>query len=274
MGRKLLGIISLIIIAGVAITVLLGGRLMKPILVEHEKSSELVEHEKSSEVEVIKEKTEQINSSKYQAEIVYSEEKYGEKIETYVMIHYKLGEKEYGGRFYPEFKNALDWIKNNTTEEVVFLCLPEYRGMVKGYSERETIVDEETIINSAQIFVEIYSYGKGQEKLPQKIKDVYTAFVATDIQETLNIMNKYSASYVLVFAPTNPSETYYWEINRFFQCLGLNFTEYVEPLGIPNFTFTDLGNRTMIAHFVYNLNTEPFKLVYSDEYIKIYQLKQ
>ncbi|MEX2751260.1 MAG: AbrB/MazE/SpoVT family DNA-binding domain-containing protein [Candidatus Freyarchaeota archaeon] len=121
------------------------------------------------------------------------------------------------------------------------------------------------------VSVEIYSYGTGQEKLPQKIKDVYIAFAATDVQETLNIMKKYGSSYVLVFAPTNPSETHYWEIRTFFQFAGLNYTKYIEG-GISDFTFTDLGKRTMIASFTYNFNTEPFKLVYSDEYVKIYQL--
>lgn len=245
-----LGIVVLVIL-GIA-AAFLSGKLIKPEILN------------PSEVEVLQKKIEK-TGNKYEAELIYSEEKYGDKIEIYVMIKYKIGEKEYSGMFLPEARKALDWIKNNTKEETIFLCLPEYRWMLKGYAERNTTVSAETIINAA---------GIAENKLPEEIRDATSALITNNTKEIINIMKKYGASYVFVFAPMNATEDYYREINRVFERAGLDPTKYIESLGIPNFVFTDLGSKTMIARFIADVNTEPFELVYSDEYVKIYQLKQ
>ena len=169
------------------------------------------------------------------------------------------------GDYFVSMKDSLDWIKVNTPEDSLFLCWWDYGHMIKGYAERNVVVRDpsEQILESVTNAEEIT-----QIESHETIVDVATAFSTTDSTKTLQIMETYDASYIVV----NEIETQkaFW----IFQIAGLNTTEYAYEYWPPGQSaFTDKAKETMLARLVENRETNPFSLVYSDETIKVYEIK-
>jgi len=55
-------------------------------------------------------------------------------------IKYEKDNKEFQNYFDPALKDSLDWIKENTDDNVIFLSWWDYGHMIRGYTERDVII--------------------------------------------------------------------------------------------------------------------------------------
>src|SRR5512133_1709983 len=129
--------------------------------------------------------------------------------------------------------------------------------MIKAVGERNVVIrnPSEEILNS------IADPSGIKERDPyNKIQDVATALTTTNQTQTIQIMQKYDATYLLIHKDDLVKCVWFYRI------AGLNETNY-----ITNQTFTEIGNTTMIARFLDNRDTG-LTLAYQDETVKIYKL--
>lgn len=251
MKWKIVVVVLIVAVLGITMFALLGD------------ISKLVERirQGGSEVEVIEEKVEKIGG-KYNAEIRYSRERYGgQEYETATIFYYVEGREE-TGRFCPKARPALDWIKNNTSENSLFLSF-FWGGMIKGYAEREAVMIREQPLSA---------------EANETARDICLAFVTTDINETIAIMKKYGASHIFVYH--DPKGPYYMGTLREIFWTASDYGVFEGPAPLYGEVekgeeiFEESGNKTVIARLIQNRETNGLVLLYSDEYVKIYQLKQ
>jgi asparagine N-glycosylation enzyme membrane subunit Stt3 len=154
-------------------------------------------------------------------------------------------------------KTGLLWINSSTPENATVLCWWDYGHMIKAVGERAVVVrnPSEEILNSVGDQSSIKEFDTNQ-----KILDAATALTTSNESETLQIMEKYNATYLMVEKDDATKAIWIYRI------AGLNETKYVTTEG-----FTDLGSNTMIARLLDNRDTGGFTQVYSDEYMKIYR---
>lgn len=166
--------------------------------------------------------------------------------------------------FMVEMRNGLDWIKANTPENATFLCWWDYGHMIKGYAERNVIArnPSEEILESIQCAREDPTCIKEFDP-HEKILDVATALATSNSAETLQIMEKYDATYIVVCADDLIKASWIYRI------AGLEPTDYLVPQD-SNPEFTDAGTQTMIAKLLENRDTG-FTLIYEDAEIKVYK---
>jgi uncharacterized membrane protein len=154
-------------------------------------------------------------------------------------------------------KSGLLWINSSTPENATFLCWWDYGHMVKAVGERDVVVRNP----SHEILASIADPSGLKEFDPNsKIQDVATVLTTTNQSQTLQIMAKYNATYIMVHRDDLVKSAW------FFRIAGLNETDYVTSQG-----FTDLGDNTMIVRLLDNRDTG-FTLVFHDEQMKIYKI--
>lgn len=202
------------------------------------------------------------------------------KLECCPVIRYKIEENIYDCPLFPEGRQALDWIKNNTEKNAVFLSWYTYGGMIEGYSQRKAIariysIELASIIEEEIVLKNILERAK---TLPpdyfesnETIRDVIQAFTTTNINVTKEIMRKYGASYVFVMKQYNASLYLYgnpgympgfrWDLNDIFKIAKLYFNEEL------------VEEKTVIVRLIENRETGELELIYSDSYVNIYRLK-
>jgi asparagine N-glycosylation enzyme membrane subunit Stt3 len=165
--------------------------------------------------------------------------------------------------FDDNFKPALNWIANSTEENATVLCWWDYGHMVKAVGQRDTVVrnPSQEILNSIADPSGIKEFDSND-----KIVDVATALTTSNQSETVQIMQKYNAAYLLVCKDDGVKAVWFYRI------AGLNNTDYISSDG-STFTFTDLGSKTMIARLLENRDTG-LTLVYEDTQVKIYKLPE
>jgi len=71
----------------------------------------------------------------YNASILYKEKYYDGSWHNFTGIKYTKDGKEYTGAYLPYMRDALNWIKSNTTENITVLCWWDYGHMIEGYAE-------------------------------------------------------------------------------------------------------------------------------------------
>jgi Uncharacterized membrane protein len=159
--------------------------------------------------------------------------------------------------FDDSMKPGLLWINSSTPMDATILCWWDYGHMVKGVGERNVVVrnPSQEILNSVGDPSSIKEFDPNQ-----KILDAATAYTTSNSSRTLQIMEKYNTSYIMVGKDDAAKAVWMYRI------AGLNETNYVTGQG-----FTDLGSGTMIARLLDNRDTGGFTQVYSDEYMKIYR---
>ena len=164
--------------------------------------------------------------------------------------------------FDDQMMTGLNWINSSTPENATFLCWWDYGNMIKAVGERNVIVrnPSQEIINSVADPSSIKEFDPNE-----KIVDVASALTTTNQSETVQIMEKYNATYIMI--GKNDLVKSVW----FFKAAGLNYTDYLVNQGY-SLSFTDLGNNTMIARLLDDRNTGPFTLAYQDQQMKIYKL--
>lgn len=167
------------------------------------------------------------------------------------------------GYFDEQMMTGLNWINSSTPENATFLCWWDYGNMIKAVGERNVIVRNPSheIINSVADPSSIKEFDPNE-----KIVDVSSALTTTNQSETVQIMGKYNATYIMIGKDDLVNSVW------FFKAAGLNYTDYLVNQGT-SLSFTDLGNNTMIARLLDDRNTGPFALVYQDQQMKVYKLE-
>lgn len=159
--------------------------------------------------------------------------------------------------FDDNLKPGLTWLNSSTPTNATIMSWWDYGHMIKAVGERNTVIrnPSEEILNS------IADPSGMTERDPyNKIQDVAKALTATDQNETIQIMQKYDATYLLVHKDDLVKCVWFYRI------AGLNETNYIS-----NQTFTELGNTTMMARLLDNRDTG-LTLAYQDETVKIYKI--
>ena len=164
--------------------------------------------------------------------------------------------------FDDNMKTGLSWINSSTPENATILSWWDYGHMIKAVGERNVIARNPSheILNSVADLSSIKEFDSNQ-----KIVDVATAFTTDNQTETAQIMAKYNATYIMIGQGDLVKSIW------MFKAVGLNYTDYVANQG-STLSFTNLGEKTMIARLLDNRNTGPFTLLYQDQQMKIYKI--
>jgi len=169
--------------------------------------------------------------------------------------------------FETQMRTGLDWIKNNTPENATFLCWWDYGHMIKGYAERNVIVR-----NPSHEWIDMVQIARTDPSAikefdpNEKLVDVAKAFSTNNSSETKQIMEKYNATYIVIYKDDSArAGKAYWV----FKVAGLEPTAY---LTTENSTaaYNSAGMETMIARLWDNRDTG-FTLVYQDTVMKLYR---
>jgi asparagine N-glycosylation enzyme membrane subunit Stt3 len=169
--------------------------------------------------------------------------------------------------FEPQMRTGLDWIRNNTSENTIFLCWWDYGHMIKGYAERNVIVR-----NPSHEWINMVAIARTDPSAikefdpNEKLVDVAKALATSNSSETSQIMEKYGATYIVVYKDDSPSVgKAYW----IYIVAGLDPTVYITSQNSTS-TFSSAGMGTMIAKLLDNRDTG-FTLVYQDAVMKVYK---
>ncbi len=166
--------------------------------------------------------------------------------------------------FETQMRPGLDWIKNNTPEDAAFLCWWDYGHAIKGYAERNVTVRNPSHewINMIQKAREDPSFVKEFDP-NERLIDVAKALTTSNSTETLQIMEKYGAAYIVVYKEDVVGKAY-WMC----QVAGLNPWDY-HVQNATTYTLNDAGRQMMISRLLDNRDTG-FALLYQDAAMKVY----
>ena len=174
-----------------------------------------------------------------------------------VTIEYTDESGRHMGLFWNDTRKCLEWIKENTSENAVFLCWWDYGHMIKGYTGRDVIIRNP----SKEIQKSVANPKKVREYDPhERIVDVARALSTEDPNVTLNIMKKYNASYIFIYKDDLRKAGW------IFWAAGLNSSDYINDEG----NFTDRGKQTILYRLVSGINPV-FTIAYQDERVKVYR---
>lgn len=176
---------------------------------------------------------------------------------------------EHEGYFNAYLRDALDWIKAHTPENALFLNWWDYGHMIVGYAERESVIRNP----SQEALVSVKDASEFKELAPHEmIVDVAKALTTTNENETLEIMSKYGATYILVTAEDGKGKPYW-----IFHFAGLNFTNYMNTSWQPSISafdpnqYNELGKQTVIYRILINAEIQGLTQIYSDENVRVYK---
>lgn len=164
--------------------------------------------------------------------------------------------------FEPQMRTGLDWIKNNTPENAIFLCWWDYGHMVKGYAERNV-----TGRNPSHEWIDMVADKNSVNEFDpnEKVVDVANALATSNSSETLRIMEKYGATYIVEYKDDMNGKALWM-----YRIAGLEPpTQYITTQN-STWAFTDAGMKTMIARLLDNRETG-LTLVYQDAVMKVYK---
>jgi asparagine N-glycosylation enzyme membrane subunit Stt3 len=176
---------------------------------------------------------------------------------------------EHRGYWGDNMRNTLDWIRNNTPTNAVFLNWWDYGHMIVGYSERESVIKNP----SSEALVSV----KDPSDFPEldnhtRIVDVARALTSTDENQTLSAMNEYNATYILVAAVDGKGKA-----GWLFKFAGLNYSDYYnyswQPTDLPFDAdqYNELGKQTVFCRILTNAQIPGLTLVYADQNFTIYR---
>ncbi|MFH1432572.1 MAG: hypothetical protein ABIG84_05110 [archaeon] len=161
-----------------------------------------------------------------------------------------------------EIVGGLNWIKENTDDDAVVLSWWDHGHMIRGYAEREVVLDapsREILATTVSKYI-----GKPKDDIVcddctahGKIMDVARAFTEYDSEILRKVMEKYGASVFYVqTADKDKSHAFYVSYGG----------EPVDPLSI-GFMRTNIG-RALNGEVI-----EGFELAYSDDAARVYKMK-
>ena len=193
------------------------------------------------------------------AELITTEGTYQGKDFEKSDIKYKKDGEEFQNYFDPQFRDSLDWIKENV-KEGVFLSWWDYGHMIRGYAGRDVVI----FSPSEAILWSLASgkwdeEGSGRFSTKEQINDVTLALTTIDAGKTKEVMEKYNAEYVFVTERDIASSYVLFEI------AGLD--DYYE-----GYKPKEKAMSTILFRMVNKETIEGFSLVYSDNIVRIYKL--
>ncbi|MFC1754707.1 hypothetical protein ACFL96_15140 [Thermoproteota archaeon] len=168
------------------------------------------------------------------------------------------------GYFYEGFKFALDYLKTNSPDDSIIFAWWDYGNMIIGYGEREALATNP----SERLLEGITVTNATIETDPEEIlADIGKAYTTKDPEETLRIMKKYDSEYILVPAgPLGDEGKAKW----LFFAAGISFSD-MDNYWVDGKLVKE--GRNIVLYKM--LNEEPvngFKLIFSDQNTKIYQI--
>ena len=211
------------------------------------------EIEKPIEKEISKE---QISDD---AEIITAKGTYQDKEFEKADIKYEKDGEEFQNYFDPQFRDALDWIKENV-EDGVFLSWWDYGHMIRGYTGQEVVIfspSEDILWSLAS--GEWDEEGSGKFSTEEQIEDVVLALTTTDVSKIKEVMEKYNAEYVFVTTKDAASSFVLFKI--------AGMEDYYEE-----YKPTEKALSTILFRMVNEEGVEGFSLIYDDELVRIYRL--
>lgn len=162
-----------------------------------------------------------------------------------------------GRNFTPDYydeslKDALEWIKVNTSKDAVFLSWWDYGHMIRAFGERDVVVYAPSI-NLNDTTGALWTPEKGPFSAENTTRDVARALLSNNSSETLDIMKSYNATYVFVDT-SDPMKS---------------FSMFI-ALGEPGKNIRDVKQTFIDKALSYEM-IEGMELAYSDMYTVIYR---
>ena len=154
-------------------------------------------------------------------------------------------------KYLDEFNEMVNWIKNNTEENDVFLTEWDLGTIVTGYARRRAIVTTKVYPSEAEIVSERY-------------KDISKFFFAEKEDEALEIASKYNASYILIRKNFNFGTCRYID-----SCNRENYLSSMRFIGYPH-----INEKTIIGRMLNEQYLNYFKLAYESNFFKIYKVNK
>jgi len=210
------------------------------------------------------------------------EENWGEKYECSITIqkrdsrgnefgyftYVKEGAK-HRGYYASHMRDALAWIRSNTSERSLFFNWWDYGHMIVGFAERESVIKNPSVV----ALESVANPERIEEFDPhEKLVDVTTALTTTDSNEVISIMNIYRAEYILLTVDDGGIMAFW-----IFRYAGLDLSNYVktdesmEHVFNPN-QYNELGTETVMYKILNFESIEGFTQVYRDDSVIIYKL--
>ena len=193
------------------------------------------------------------------AEIITTKGTYQDKEFEKADIKYEKDGEEFQNYFDPQFRDALDWIKENV-EEGVFLSWWDYGHMIRGYTEQEVVIfspSEDILWSLAS--GEWDEEGSGKFSTEEQIEDVVLALTTTDVGKIKEVMEKDNAGYVFVTTKDAASSFVLFKI--------AGMEDYYE-----GYKPKEKAMSTILFRMINKEGVEGFSMVYDDELVRIYRL--
>ena len=179
-------------------------------------------------------------------------------------ILYTIDGVERRGYFYSGFASALDYLKKNSPEDSTIFAWWDYGNMIIGYGEREAVA----INPSEKLLIGVTNSSTNIETDPDKVIDnIGKALTTGDSAETLSLLKKYDAEYLLVAAgPLGDEGKAKW----------IFFAGGV-PLDDMNNYWIDgeivgQGMHTILYKMLNKDDVDGFKLIFTDQNTRVYQI--
>jgi hypothetical protein len=178
-------------------------------------------------------------------------------------IFYIKDGAEHSGYWGANMRSVLEWIRNSTPEDAVFLNWWDYGHMIVGYAERESVSKNP----SSEALISVAHPSDFYELDPHStIVDVAKALTTTDENETLTTMSQHNATYILVAADDGKGKA-----GWLFKFAGLNYSDYFnynwQPTDLPfdPNQYSELGKQTVFCRILSHAQISGLTQVYSDE---------
>jgi hypothetical protein len=168
------------------------------------------------------------------------------------------------GPFIPTAVNTMNWIRNNTANDSVFLSWWPYGHMIRGMAERESIISAPSMSIVATVFFPERVFGWENQ---EKVNDVAGALLATDLNVTADMMSRYGAGYILV---EKDGITY---IDALCKALGRDPEEFAVYEHGTGFRFVGEGSDCAMCRFITANELGGFEKTYEDAVFKIFKLR-
>ncbi|MFW3145656.1 MAG: hypothetical protein ACMUIE_02455 [Thermoplasmatota archaeon] len=183
----------------------------------------------------------------------------------YYRIKYDANGKEYDEWFGVEYRQALDWLRENGEEGDAVLSWWDYGHPIRGYTGLEPMIDSPHI-SMKHTLADPSKVSEWAESM-EDIENVARALVTLDANDTVDIMEIYGARYVFTTQSDGSGILY-----ALLQSAGLDTGDYIryDPSGFYKGQ-TELGKRTVVNRMWRGEEIDGLNLVYSDLDARIYE---
>ncbi len=201
----------------------------------------------------------------------------GGRFNTSLFLLARLGEYESGdilftrdgverrGYYVSAFDDAFNYLKTYSPSDATILAWWDYGNMIIGYAEREAIAtnpSESLKISLTNANADIETDSE------EKLQDIAKAMVATDPNDTLAILKKYDAEYMMVPVGIFGDEL---KAKWIFYAAGVDLDD-MDDYWVTD-RFVGKGRDTVLYKMVNKQDVPGLDLVYSDKDTRIYQVK-